>query len=173
MPVYLLNKLACSRHHVSSLSSPLLKIIHTSKGEHRSPWKPVKSSQLLQRGYHHSHTRSTWLRSHASPLFDFLHRDPENEGKKKSPRERKGAYLNEAFRAHGGSLSCGYFPNHEGKLQSASHFYPELVQLIINSTDRTSRDYVRRQRTARDCLRDLQVKTQELWATLTLENEQI
>lgn len=88
-----------------------------------------------------------------SLIFFIL--NPENEGKKKSPRERKGAYLNEAFRAHGGSLSFGCFPNHEGKLQSASHFEPELVQLIINSTDRTSRDYVRRQRTARDCLRDL------------------
>lgn len=70
----------------------------------------------------------------------------ENEGTKKDTRERKGAHLNEAFRAHGGSVSCGCFPNPEGKLQPGSHFYPELVELIINSTDRTSRDYLNRQR---------------------------
>lgn len=99
--------------------------------------------------------------------------NPENEGKKKGPLERKGAHLNEAFRAHGGSLSCGCYPNPEGKLQPGSTFYPELVELLKKSTDRTSRDYLNRQRTARDRLRDLLAQTPELWATSTPEIEQL
>ena len=51
----------------------------------------------------------------------------QHEEEKKRPDERKGPHLNEAFRGHGRSLSCGRNPNPQGDLQTGSHFYPELV----------------------------------------------
>ena len=63
---------------------------------------------------------------------------------REGPGEKKGGHLDEAFRAHAGSLNCGCFPNLGRMLQPGSNSYPELGQKIVTSIDGTCRNYLGR-----------------------------